>query len=55
MEKQATDQEHTVNEVKNDTHGKSFGSLSRYANPTLLDQESSAFEKAVLEKQMMTE
>ena len=33
-----------------ETRGKTFGALSRYANPALRDQESSAFEKAMVEK-----
>ncbi len=30
--------------------GKTFGALSRYANPALRDLENSAFEKAMVEK-----
>ena len=30
--------------------GKSFGALSGFANPTLMDQEAGAFEKAMVEK-----
>ena len=33
-----------------ETRGKTFGALSRYANPALRDQEYSAFEKAMVEK-----
>lgn len=30
--------------------GKSFGMLSRYADPALIEQEQSAFEKAMVKK-----
>ncbi len=30
--------------------GKSFGALSGFANPALMDQEAGAFEKAMVEK-----
>ena len=33
-----------------ESKGKAFGSLARYANPELMEEESSAFGKAMVEK-----
>ena len=33
-----------------ENRGKSFGALSEFANPALMDQEAGAFEKAMVEK-----
>ena len=33
-----------------EARGKTFGTLSHYANPELINQESSAFEKAMVMK-----
>ena len=33
-----------------EARGRTFGALSRYADPALMPQESAAFEKAMVEK-----
>ena len=33
-----------------EVRGKAFGALSAYANPSLMSEEESAFEKAMVEK-----
>ena len=36
--------------IPSEVRGKAFGALSAYANPTLMSEEASAFEKAMVEK-----